>query len=86
MEKKTDQVKLNIQIPESEKTGVHANMALLTITGNGEAIIDFVFTHPNDKVGDTQQGSLVSRVVLPLKVAKDLNFILSAQVGKAIKE
>lgn len=86
MAKQEEQVKINVHVPEPQKVGVHANMVLLTTTGNGEAILDFIFSHPNDKSGDVQQGTLVSRIVLPLKVAKDLNFILSAQVGKPIKE
>ncbi len=84
--KPEEQIKINIQFPEAQKIGVHANIALLTVTSNGEAILDFVFAHPNDRVDDIQQGTLVSRVVLPVKVAKDLSFILSAQLGKVIKE
>jgi uncharacterized protein YwlG (UPF0340 family) len=84
--KKEEQIQLNITVPDAQKAGIHANVAFLTVTSNGEAMIDFIFSHPNDKIGDIQQGTLVSRVVLPVKVAKDLNFILSAQLGKTIKE
>ena len=77
---------LQINIPDSQKVGVSANIIFTTTTANGEVILDFIFAHPNDKKGNVQVGTLVSRVVLPVKVAKDFNMILSAHLGKIKSE
>lgn len=77
---------LQVNIPEAQKVGVSSNIVFVTTTGNGEVIIDFIFAHPNDKQGNTQFGTLVSRVVLPIRVAKDLNLILGSHLGKSKSE
>lgn len=77
---------LQINIPEAQKVGTSANIVFVTTTSNGEVILDFVFAHPNDKQNNVQLGTLVSRVVLPVKVAKDLNLILSSHLGKMKSE
>ncbi len=86
MDKKVQQASLQVNVPESQKVGISSNIVLVTTTSNGEVILDFIFTHPNDKIGEIQQGTVVSRVVLPVKVAKDLNMVLSSHLGKAKPE
>lgn len=77
---------LQINIPEAQKVGTSTNIVFVTTTSNREVILDFVFAHPNDKQNNVQLGTLVSRVVLPVKVAKDLNLILSSHLGKMKSE
>ena len=79
---------LQVNIPEHVKTGVGANIVFVTTTSNGEVILDFIFAHPNDKdnAKNLQFVTLVSRVVLPVKVAKDLNLILGSHLGKPKSE
>lgn len=77
---------LQVNVPESTKIGVSSNIVFVTTTSNGEVILDFIFTHPNDRTGNTQHGTVVSRVVLPVKVAKDLNMVLSSHLGKSKSE
>jgi len=85
-EEKPTTATLQINIPEAQKVGVSSNIVFVTTTGNGEVIIDFIFAHPNDKQGNAQFGTLVSRVVLPIKVAKGLNLILGSHLGKSKSE
>lgn len=86
MNKEDKQANLQVNVPESQKIGISSNIVLVTTTSNGEVILDFIFMHPQDKIGETQQGTVVSRVVLPVKVAKDLNMVLSSHLGKAKSE
>lgn len=86
MENKNPKMALKVNVPEVVKTGVSSNIVFVTTTANGEVILDFIFTHPQDKEGDTHVGTIVSRVVLPIKVAKDLNMVLSSHLGKVRSE
>lgn len=84
----SDEVKatLQVNVPDTQKVGVSANIVFVTTTSNGEVILDFIFSHPNDKTGNVLQGTVVSRIVLPVKVAKDLNIVLSSHLGKPKSE
>lgn len=86
MDEKQVKTNLQVNVPEAQKVGVSANLVLVTTTSNGEVILDFIFAHPNDKSENTQHGTLVSRVVLPIKVGKDLNMVLSSHLGKSKSE
>ena len=77
---------LQINIPEQIKIGVSSNIVSVTSTSNGEVILDFIFAHPLDKKDNISQGTVVSRIILPAKVAQDLNTVLSSHVGKPKKE
>lgn len=79
-------IPVRVAIPENIRGGVHANLVSVTTTSDGEVILDFVFSHPQDKKGSMQQGTLVSRVVLSTAVAKKLLPILMAHLGKEKKE
>ena len=86
MENVKQKTAIKVNVPEAHKIGVSSNIVFVTTTSNGEVILDFIFTHPQDKDGDTQVGTIVSRVVLPIKVAKDLNAVLSSHLGKVRSE
>lgn len=77
---------LQVNIPENLRAGAAANVVSITTTMNGEVILDFIFVHPQDKQNDIQRGTLVSRVILPIKIAVDLNWILQSHLGKFKKE
>lgn len=78
---------IQVNIPEHLRAAISANILRVTTTTDGEVILDFVFAHPQDfnEKGE-QMGSLVSRLILPIKVAKDLQIILSSHLGKIQKE
>lgn len=77
---------LQVNIPENLRVGAAANVVSVTTTTNGEVIMDFIFVHPQDKQNNVQRGTLVSRVILPIKIAQDLNLILQSHLGKIKKE
>lgn len=84
-----DQKEINVQvnIPEHLKGGSYSNIVSVTTTGAGEVIIDFVFAHPRDKTNDGKQlGTLVSRVIMPVDLAKGLKLNLESHLDKHRKE
>lgn len=82
----TNNLQINILVPESLRTGVHANLVSITSTIDGETIFDFIFSHPQEVKDNVQQGTLVSRVIIPTQVAKKLLPILTSQLGKIVKD
>lgn len=74
---------LKVSIPENIKSGVYSNLVGVTTTANREVILDFVFSHPQDKKKGEKQGTLVSRVIVSEAVAKQLIPILNKQFGKS---
>jgi hypothetical protein len=81
--------KANLIVKASDeiRRGLHANIVSVTSTSNQEVMFDFVNIHPNDKDEKGNQiGILVSRVTIPLNIAKELRLIMEAQMGKNIKE
>lgn len=70
-------IEIKINVPEHLKTGVYANFISVNATSNGELIMDLIFAHPTDK-----SYTLVSRVIIPLKVGQDFNMILQKLLGK----
>lgn len=81
-----EQVNIKVNIPEHMRTALSANIVRVTSTMNGEVLLDFVFSHPQDIINGEKQGSVVARISLPMKVARDMNMILSSQLGKAKSE
>ena len=81
-----DQPILEVNIPEHIRNGVYSNICSVTTTSSGEVIIDFVYTHPNDKKGNTQTGVVVSRVIMNSDMGKALKLLLESQLGKNKKE
>lgn len=79
-------VPLTVFVPEHLRAGNYANLVGITTTGDGELMLDFVFSHPQDAKGNVKRGSLVSRVILPEQVARRMLNILHAHLGKTIKE
>ncbi len=80
---------INIQVndPKNLRAGSYSNVFSVTTTTAKEVIIDFVFTHVNDKSDDEKQlGTLVSRVVMPVDLAIGLKLALESQLGKHRKE
>lgn len=77
---------IQVNIPEHLRSAVSASLVRVTTTQEG-VIMDFVFAHPND-INDKgeQVGSLVSRLILPVRAARDLQIILSSHLGKIRKE
>ncbi len=75
-------VGVRVTVPESVKNGVYANLVNINTTSEGEVIFDFVFTHPQEVSENIRQGSIVSRVILPLSVAKRVSTILMAHLGR----
>ena len=74
-------------MPEHSRTPISANIIRVTTTTRGEVIVDFVFAHPKDIDNNGNQlGTLVSRVVIPIPVAKDLQVILASHLGKIKSE
>lgn len=71
---------ISVEVPDNLKAGAYANTVNIAITSNDETIFDFIFVHPTLKTA-----VVVSRVVIPLKVAKSLNMIMQTQLGKAKK-
>lgn len=80
---------LNVEvvIPEDVRKGVYSNLCTVTTTSGGEVIVDFVFTHPNDKKDtSTQLGTVVARVIMNYELGKALKLLLESQLGKNKKE
>lgn len=78
---------LQVNMSDIVRSGSHANIVSVTTTGNQEVILDFIFVHPNDKnLEGALTGQLVSRVILPLNVAKEFRLVLDSHMGKGIKE
>lgn len=75
-EPKKTQVSITIEVPENFKAAAHANIVSITSTGEGEVIFDFIFSHPQEKKDSQKIGRIVSRVVIPISVAKQLVPIL----------
>jgi len=73
-------VDIKVDVPDNLKAGAYANTVNIAITSNDETIFDFIFIHPTLKTA-----IVVSRIIIPLKVAKNLNMIMQAQLGKAKK-
>jgi len=81
------QPSLQVHMPEHSKTPISANIIRVTTTMRREVIVDFVFAHPNDiDINGNPLGTLVSRVVIPIQVAKDLQTILASHLGKIKSE
>lgn len=80
-----EKTQMQVVIPDKMRVGVHANIVFVTTTTNGEVILDFIFAHPQENQDGKQVGTVASRVVLPISVAKALNLILGAHVGRAKK-
>ena len=81
-----DKDNLKVNIPEHLRAASSANVIRVTTTHYGEVLIDFVFAHPEDKDKDGRFGTVVSRVAVPMQVAKDLHAILESHLGKIKKE
>lgn len=80
-------VKLKVKSSDQNRLSLHANLVSITTTSNQEVMLDFIFVHPNDKDDKgIPFGNLVSRVILPLNVAKEFRLILDTHMGKGIKE
>lgn len=77
---------LKVKANDIVRAGVHANIVWVSTTSNEEVMLDFIFTHPMDKDQDGQIGTLLSRVVLPVKIAKELMLIMQTHLGKSKKE
>ena len=77
---------LKVDAPVNVRGGLSANIVRVTTTANGEVIMDFVFSHPQDQSENVQLGILVSRIVMPTSVAKDLQMVLSSQLGSIKRE
>lgn len=87
MTNQNKQPSLQVNMPEHSRTPISANIIRVATTTRGEVIVDFVFAHPNDIDNNGNQlGSLVSRVVIPIQVAKDLQIILTSHLGKIKSE
>lgn len=71
-----NQTKMEIKIiaPEKIQSPVFSNIAQINITDR-EVVVDFAFLQPN-----TNQGILVSRVVLSHSHAKDIAKILASTI------
>lgn len=76
-------IALEVVIPDNLRAAVHANIVQVTTTINDEVMLDFVFSHPQEKKGGNNIGFVVSRIVLPIKVAKQLSMILGAHLGSS---
>jgi hypothetical protein len=85
--KSTKKLHLIVKANDEIRAGAHANLVSVTSTSNHEVIFDFINFHPNDRdEKGNQLGILVSRITIPLNIAKELRVILDAQMGKNIKE
>ncbi len=85
--KTPQKVNLVVKASDEIRRSHHANIVSVTSTSNQEVMFDFVNVHPNDKDEKGNQiGILVSRVTIPLNIARELRLILEAQMGKNIKE
>lgn len=73
---------LRVYLPENLRAAIHSNFVRLTTTTRGEVFFDFVFIHPQDEQTGSSQGTVVSRIVLPLVVAQQFKMILESQLGK----
>jgi hypothetical protein len=85
-DKNPQPVSLKVFIPEHLRAGSYANVVSVTTTSNGEIMLDFVFNHPQDYSQGEKQATLVSRVVLPEQVARQLLNILMGNLGTVQKE
>ncbi len=80
-------IRLKVKSNDQNRVGLHANLVSITTTSNQEVMLDFIFVHPNDKDDSGESfGHLVSRVILPLNVAKEFRLILDTHMGKGVKE
>lgn len=87
MNEPTKTKSIQVNIPEHLRAAVSANIVRVTTTNQGEVIMDFVFSHPQDISEEgSQVGVLVSRIILNKNVAKDLQIILTNHLGKIGKE
>jgi len=87
MANQNKQPSLQINMPEHSRMPISANIIRVTTTARGEVIVDFVFAHPKDTDSNGNQlGTLVSRVVIPIQVARDLQAILGSHLGKIKSE
>lgn len=79
--------RLQINANEQIRAGAYSNLVSVTVTSNREVMFDFIFVHPNDKGQSGEDlGQLVSRVIMPLDVAKSMKLIMDSQLGKLQKE
>lgn len=62
---------LQVSIPEKLRPGVYANITNINVTPN-EVVFNFIYANPHD----TPSGTLVSRVIVNKKHARQLNAIL----------
>lgn len=78
---------LLINTNDQVRSGVYSNLVTVTVSSNGEVMFDFIFSHPNDTGTQGEAlGQLVSRVILPLEVAKSMKLVMDSQLGKPKKE
>lgn len=85
--KSTPKINLVVKANDEIRRGSHANIVSVTSTSNQEVMFDFINVHPNDKDDKGNQvGILVTRVTIPLNIAKELRLILDAHMGKNKKE
>lgn len=87
IDKNPIQVNLTVNIKEEIRAGVYSNLVSVTTTSNQEVMFDFIYVHPHDKAPNGgSMGQLVSRVILPITVAKAMKLVLDAHLGKTRKE
>lgn len=80
---KSVQTAIAINVPDQIKTGVYSNLVNITITSNQEVMFDFAYIHPSDKNAEGRlNGQVVSRVILPLTVARAMKLVMDSQMGK----
>lgn len=70
---------IQVLVPEKLRVGLYANISQVNASDN-EVTVNFIFFSP----GDSPQGTLVSRIVMPrehaLGLAKSLNAAISTQM------
>lgn len=67
MAEKTKPKELQVNMPQELRKGVYANVVNISIT-NTECVLNFIYKNEMD----TPNGTLVSRVVIPRKLATEL--------------
>ena len=80
---KSVQTAIIINVPDHIKIGVYSNLVNITITSNQEVMFDFAYVHPSDKdTAGKPTGQVVSRVILPLTIARAMKLVMDSQMGK----
>ena len=75
---KAQTTKIQVHTPENLRAGVYANVTNIGVTNN-EVILNFIFQ--NDL--DTPNGTLVSRVIITRRHARDLMNLINNVVSTA---